>query len=298
MFAQWLNAASVRAIPPPFVTILFSRSQWSVQENCNVPPGAITLQQVAADLHDRGDIGVGSVVTSWIHESSVHCTRAALYPSWDMLKSLHTDDGWEAISHSATHPDMTRLTTSQQFAESCGTLPTFVNHGFNRAWGMFAYPNNKRTTEIQTNVVSTCFAFGRKYSPSSNKIGTTSAPWWAKVKSVNGGKCNDSTAACYSIPTHYRYENPFTLATLVDVSSGQWAVVQFHKLVSGSNLSGTVRWDCTASDWRLHFTSRTEMYCWNDYQRVLNAIPAGAIVTDPATVARAWGSNPPVLSKH
>jgi hypothetical protein len=188
LLALWLNAASVRAIPPPFVTILFSRSQWAVQENCNVPPGAITLQQVAADLHDRGDIVVGSLVTSWIHESSVHCTRAALYPSLDVLKSLHTDDGWEAISHSATHPDMTRFTTSQQFAESFGTPPTFVNHGFNRAWGMFAYPNNKRTTEIQTSVASTCFAFGRKYSPSSNKIGTLSARWWAKVKSVNGGE--------------------------------------------------------------------------------------------------------------
>jgi hypothetical protein len=40
------------------------------------------------------------------------------------------------------------------------------------------------------------------------------------------------------------------------------------------------------------------MYCWNDYQRVLNAIPAGAIVTDPATVARAWGSNSQVLATH
>jgi hypothetical protein len=298
LLAQGLNPTSARATPPPFVTILFSRSQWAVHENCNVLPGAITLQQIAADLHDRGGIGVGSVVTSWIRESSIHCTRAALYPSWDMLKRLRTDYGLEAISHSATHPDMTRLTTSQQRAESCGSLPTFVNHGFNRAWGMFAYPNNKRTTEIQTDVVSTCFAFGRRYSPGSNRIGTMSAPWWAKVKSVNGGKCNDPAAACYSIATRFRYENPSTVANLVAVSPGQWAVAQFHKLVSGSKVSGTVRWDCRASDWRLHFTSRTEMYCWNDYQRVLNAIPAGAIVTDPATVARAWGSNSQVLATH
>ena len=295
---QMFHTGVASASPPPFVTILFSRSQWALGENCTALPGAITLQQVADDLHDRGGIGVGSVVTSWLRGSSTHCSREVIYPSWDMLESLHASDGWESVSHSATHRNMTQLTRSQQFAESCGTLPTFVDHGFNRAWGMFAYPNNKRSTDIQTNVVSTCFAFGRKYSPNPNRIGTTVAPWWAKVKSVNGGKCNDTAAACYSISAPFRYEDPFTLASLVQVTGGEWAVVQFHKLVSGSKLSGTVRWDCRESDWRLHFTSRTEMYCWNDYQRVLNAIPAGAVVTDPVTVARAWNANPPVLALH
>jgi Polysaccharide deacetylase len=295
---QAFNSTSAHAVPLPFVTILFSRSQWAIHENCNVLRGAITLQQIASDLHDRGGIGTGSVVTSWIRESSIHCTRAALYPSWDMLQQLHRDYGWESTSHSATHPNMTQLTRSQQIAQSCGTLPTFVNHGFNRAWGMFSYPNNKRSSEIQADVVSTCFAFGRKYSPSRNTTGTMTAPWWAKVKSVNGGKCNDSAAACYSIAVGSRYESPYTVANLVAVSPGQWAVAQFHKLVSGSRLSGATRWDCSESDWRLHFTSRTELYCWNDYQRILNAIPADAIVTDPATVARAWGSNPQVLSRH
>jgi hypothetical protein len=32
-----------------------------------------------------------------------------------------------------------------------------------------------------------------------------------------------------------------------------------------------------------------ERYCWNDYQSILDAIPATATVTDPKTVAEAWG---------
>ena len=290
--------ASATAAPPPFVTVLFSRSQWAVHENCKALPGAITLEKVAADLHARGGIGTGSVVTSRIRQSSVNCTRAALYPSWEMLERLHADYGWESTSHSATYPNMTLLSRARQIAESCGTLPTFVSHGFNRAWGMFSYPDDKRSTAIQTDVVSSCFAFGRRYSPTRNTVGTMSAPWWAKVKSVNGGRCNDTAAACSSVATRYRYENPLTVANLFDVLPGQWAIAQFHKLVTGSKLAGTVRWDCSATDWRLHFTSRTEMYCWNDYQRILNGIPRGAVLTDPATVARSWDANREVLAKH
>jgi hypothetical protein len=290
--------ASATAAPPPFVTVLFSRSQWAVHENCKALPGAITLEKVAADLHARGGIGTGSVVTSRIRQSSVNCTRAALYPSWEMLERLHADYGWESTSHSATYPNMTLLSRARQIAESCGTLPTFVSHGFNRAWGMFSYPDDKRSTAIQTDVVSSCFAFGRRYSPTRNTVGTMSAPWWAKVKSVNGGRCNDTAAACSSVATRYRYENPLTVANLFDVLPGQWAIAQFHKLVTGSKRAGTVRWDCSATDWRLHFTSRTEMYCWNDYQRILNGIPRGAVLTDPATVARSWDANREVLAKH
>jgi hypothetical protein len=263
-----------------------------------VPAGAITLEQIAANLSAKGWIGTGSVVTSRILETSMKCTSAALYPSWATLESMHTAYGWEATSHTATYPDMTKLSRSQQYAESCGTLPTFTDHGFGNAWGMFSYPVNHRTTDVQTNVVSTCFAYARRYALTRNTIGSMAAPWWAKVRTVNGGACNLSGSSCYSISTPYRYADPSSIAPLLAVLPGQWAVVQFHKLVSGSRSSGTAQWDCTSTDWRLHWTNRTEVYCWNDYQTVLNAIPAGAVVTDPATVARSWGSNPTVLAQH
>ena len=293
-----VSPPSASATPPPFVTILFSRAQWSVHERCAVLPGAITLEQIASDLDRRSWIGTGSVVTSRIRDTSVNCTRAALYPSWAILERLHTSYGWESTSHSATYPDMTLLTRERQFAESCGTLSTFRAHGFDRAWGLFSYPNNRRSAEIQAEVVSTCFAFGRRYSPDRNLFGRIAAPWWAKIRSVNGGRCNEPAAACSTIATDYRYEDPSVVADLFRVSPGQWAVAQFHKLVSGSKLSGVVRWDCSSSNWRLHFTSRTEMYCWNDYQRILSAIPDAAVVTDPVTAARSWGSNPEVLGLH
>jgi hypothetical protein len=286
------------AAPPPYVTILFSRSQWSVQEGCVVPPGAVTLGTVAADLARRGWAGTGSVVTSRIGTTDVRCSWNALYPTWTMLQRLHSSYRWTATSHSATYPNLTLITRDRQFAESCGTLPTFTDHGFGRAWGMFSYPNDDRSLEIQRDVVSTCFAFGRRYSPKPNQLSTMAAPWWGNIRSVNGGACHVESAQCYSVSTRYRYQNPFEIQSFVAVSAGQWAVAQLHKLVTGAKLTGTVRWDCTSADWRLHFTNQTEVYCWNDYQRILFGIPTGAVVTDPATVARSWGANPQVLGKH
>lgn len=285
------------AAPPPYVTVLFSRSQWAVHENCQALPGAIPLERIAADLDARGGIGTGSVVTSRIGTTALRCTGTVLYPTWSILARLHTNYGWESTSHSATYANLTLVSRDRQFAESCGTLATFENHGFHRAWGMFSYPH-ERSPLIQTEVVSTCFAFGRRYSATRNKLATTMAPWWAKVRSVNGGACNDVASLCSTIGTRFRYVNPALVADFVGVLPGQWAVVQFHKLVQGAKLSGSVRWDCTATDWQRHFTSRTEMYCWNDYLRILNAIPSAAVVTDPATVARSWGANLQVLQQH
>jgi hypothetical protein len=294
---QGTVVSTATAAPPPFVTVLFSRSQWSVHENCQTPSGGITLEKVAADLAARGGIGTGSVVLSQIGATSMRCTGTVLYPTWNILERLHADYGWESTSHSATYANLTVLSPDRQLGESCGTLVKLENHGFHRAWGMFSYPR-ERSSELQTDVVSTCFAFGRRYSATRNKLATMTAPWWAKVRSVNGGACNDAAAACSMVDTRFRYVDPALVADFVGVLPGQWAVVQFHKLVQGAKLSGGVRWDCTASDWHRHFTSRTEMYCWNDYLKILNAIPGGAVVTDPATVARSWGANPKVLQQH
>ena len=59
------------------------------------------------------------------------------------------------------------------------------------------------------------------------------------------------------------------------------------------------QWDCTSSDESLHWTFDWERYCYKDYLRILNAVPArvaspdnGLIVTGPATVARLWYPEP------
>jgi hypothetical protein len=280
------------------VTVLFSRSQWAIHQRCQLPAGAITLRQVADYLDARGWRGTSSAVTSQIGTTALKCTASALYPTWAMLRDLKNEYGWQLTSHSATHRNMTELTPTQQRAESCGTLRTFMDQGFRRAWGLFSYPNNKRSLTIQTDIVSDCFAFGRRYSPDRNKAATMRAPWWANVRPVNGGACNEPGTPCYSIDTRFRYADPNAMGNLLAVSPGQWAIVQFHKLVSGAKLSGRSTWDCRSSDWRLHFTNRTEVYCWNDYRKILSRIPSGAVVTDPAKVARSWGANPQVLQRH
>jgi len=49
------------------------------------------------------------------------------------------------------------------------------------------------------------------------------------------------------------------------------------------------QWRCRARHWQDHWTDDAERYCWNDYRRILDAIPSRVRVTDPKTVARAWG---------
>jgi hypothetical protein len=283
---------------PPFVTILFSRSQWGATEFCKVPAGAVTLDHVAGDLAARGWTGTGSVVLSYIKEWGLTCTRGGLYPDWRTLQRLHTQHRWQFVSHSRTYADLTKIPPAQQWAESCGSLPTLRAHGFLRGWGLFAYPNNRFTWSIQQNVVSRCFSFGRRYSDRVNTRAAMVPPRFANAWSVNGGACNLSWLPCFTKNTPYRYVNPWRLVALLQVRPGQWAVVQFYTLVTGSKLTGPTTWDCTSTDWRRHFSSRTEIYCWNDYQTVLRSIPAAAMVTDPATVASSWSASSMARARH
>ena len=73
---------------------------------------------------------------------------------------------------------------------------------------------------------------------------------------------------------------------MAGLQPGQWLTLQAYVLVTGSRPG---LWDCTAPDWRDHWTADWERYCWSDYLRILDATPAGAIVTDPKTVGQAWG---------
>jgi hypothetical protein len=282
----------------PFITLLFSRSQWAAHDSCQVAAGSVTLEEIAADVAVRGWTGTGTIVTSQPPATGIRCIGDGLEPSWDTLARIHRDYRWEFVSHSQTAPNMTTLSNDRVFEESCGSLPILYSHGFDRAWGLFAYPVNRFTTSMQSTIVSTCFAFGRQYVGSRNLSSTMAAPWLANAWSVNGGACNDSSRSCYSLQTPYRYVDPGRLASFLQVRAGEWSIVQFYALVTGAKLSGSLRWDCTSPDWRQHFTSKTEVYCWTDYQRALAAIPADAVVTDPATVAQAWGSNPQVLADH
>ena len=83
------------------------------------------------------------------------------------------------------------------------------------------------------------------------------------------------------------YHSPEAVAAqLASLQSGQWLTLQAYVLVTGAR-SGL--WDCTSPNWQDHWTSDAERYCWSDYQRVLTAIRSDEVVTDPKSVAVAWG---------
>ncbi len=125
-------------------------------------------------------------------------------------------------------------------------------------------------------------------------------PWFARTFSVNGGQCNDLTAACFTVTgsartTHprRRYQSPEALASAVDAAPKTWFIPQFYRFVVGSYAGRSIAWDCTSTDWHLHYTSKPELYCYNDFLSVMDALSAamasGVVVTDPASVGKVWG---------
>jgi hypothetical protein len=267
-------------------------------------PNTIDLGQVAAELDARGLAGTGNVVTGRTPETGFTCFNGyVLHPGWDRLATLRDGSGWTFVSASRSYANIANLTPAQQWDESCGTLQTFEDHGHTRAWGLFAYPNDSYSVSAQTDVVSTCFAYGRTYDDSL-PLGTKNlnirsqmaAPWFQRTSSLFGGSCNDPALPCYSAGYVRRYGSVTDLRRLVQVGADRWFNLQAYRFVTGAR--GTLgasgmNWDCRSPDWRAHWASASELYCWVDYRRILNAIPASVVVSDPASVAEAWGRIPP-----
>lgn len=289
---------TAQAATPGYLTIQFGRAMWTVANGCTAIPGALTLAQIAQDLQARSMTATGTVVVDRVDSGTKrYCQGDDMYANWTDLASLNTTYGWQFVSDGLTHGDMTKMTPAQQQQESCGSLSPLESHGFNSAWGLFAYGDNHFTNQIQTNVVSTCFAYGRTYRGGVNMRANMKAPWFQNTNSITGGECNVAGQACYKLSTTNgkHYESPATFEKLVaGEGSNQWIDLQFYRLVTGSgNISPELSWNCTSSNWQLHWTSSTEMYCQNDFDAIMSDVPAGVVTADPATVATAWGRTPP-----
>jgi len=230
------------------------------------------------------------VVVDRTQVSSRLCYGGSLYPTWSDLDNLRDTYGWSFDSDGMTHNDMTTMTATQQYEESCGSLAYLAEEGMTTADALYAYGDDESTTAIQANIVSTCYDYGRTYTGGVNSEATLSAPWFQNTNSVTGGACNDPTLPCYKLNVGgKRYPSPAWISSLIQVTANEWAVIQFYRMVSGASLGTTPSWDCTSPNWQDHWTSETEMYCINDFDQVLSSIPADAVVTSPATVAAAWG---------
>ncbi len=276
---------------PGYITLLFGRSMYSIADNnCNQLAGSVPLDQVAQDLSSRGLSATGVVVVGRTQVSSRLCYAGSLYPTWSDLDNLRDTYGWSFGSDGMTHNDITKMTPSQQYEESCVSLAYLAENGMTAADAFYAYGDNLRTTTIQTSTVSTCYDYGRTYNSGVNSRATLAAPWFQNTNSLLGGACNDATQPCYNLSVGgKRYPSPASISSLIQVTADQWVVIQFYRMVTGASLHTTPSWDCTNPNWQEHWTSQTEMYCINDFDQVLSSIPAGAVVTGPATVAAAWG---------
>jgi hypothetical protein len=298
-----VSTAAVAA-PPSFVTLLFSRTEVSAADR--VPcvrddRSVATLGgTVAPYLKSLGMSATGTIQTGTTRQSSVYCTHygetAAM--SWDGIGRLATNFGWHFVSHSATYPsDWSNLTPTQLQSETCGSAAAIDSHGLPGAHGLFAWPNNRYSDAIQRDYVSTCFAFGRQYSttPTSQAFALT-PPYYQHTKGINGGACNDPSLPCYSIVArgnsgHYNLPSSM-ITTMRNLKPGDWYTIQVYLLVTGKSPAYTTNdsaWDCTSTDSRQHWTNDNERYCWNDYQKILRAVPDGFVVTDPLTVAHEYG---------
>ena len=308
-----------------YLTLSFGRSVYEQfnKTGCTVPtPGAMTLDQVLSQLYSLtpSRTAVGNVIIDRTSTTSTNtCVGINSYPTWTQLTQWQNEYGYSVTSEGETDATLAGpgaisfpytskvngMVIPSLNAEICGSLNIFSQYGFNAA-GMFDNPDNKFSDSIDLSTTTSCFDFSREYYIGRNIQAldgtglahngggyTGSQYWYSKTISINGGDCNDPNPAdtCHNIKTANRqYENVPELEALVKVDPGEWVELQAYRLVTGSNINNTSNsWDCTNSNWQDHWTGQTELFCDNDYLNIINSIPSTTVVTDPATVAAAWG---------
>jgi len=282
-----------RPAATPFLTLLFSRSEIMNASDCRPDrTGSLNLvTQVAPDLARRGIAATGSVETGITRAATRACVhyKRSLTASWADLARLRDRYGWKFVSHGRTFAtNIASMTPKQRWSETCGSLLDLERHGHWSGDGLFAYPDNKWSTEVETGVVSKCFAFGRRYAGGpTTRAEAMAFPHWQRTTGIGGGRCNDPALPCSKLKTVTTYHSPVALIrTLRRLAPNQWLTLQSYVFVTGDRKG---QWRCRARHWQDHWTDDAERYCWNDYRRILNAIPSRVRVTDPKTVARAWG---------
>lgn len=315
---------------PSFVTLLLGRSRAGVDPDaaaCGRPglvsPGGnrLSLAEVARKARSvrAGVTFTGTVITSDANAPPDGCSSET---SWDHLAELRDDYGWSFVSQGKEYVTLPNRaiaypygTAQSQSDNICGSLDDLAANGHTRAWGMFAYPDGNGRDDVARYITTECFAFGRIYQPGVNTRGLYAAAngvvapdlRYVRATSVLGGRCADVSLPCshLTVRNNRSYMSPRVLQRLVGVGPGQWAVVQVYVLAEGFRIvppedpTAHLQWDCRGSGpahWDQHWTSRPEIYCWNDLADVIQSIPASATVTDPATVAEVWGVVPDRLA--
>lgn len=310
------------------LTIQFGRSQWSVPgAGCSTDPRSFTLGEVAGFLDDHGLVAQTTVAIG--HVAEAPSDRLCPFPvqktaSWDDLATLRDVHGWTAVGDSrpwvdpdgnvVRRPRIADLDPAEQHRQSCGSLDVLAENGHHRAWGLFAYAGNVVDDAVQRDIVSTCYAFGRRYGDVAVAREELGPPWLVPTETVDGGRCHDRASACatFAFPAawesaswkgrHQRYLHPETLLQRLSVGVGDWKLVQFYRLVEDRRTPDTDEqwspydhswWDCTDPDPSRHWTALPELYCADDFRWVVDNLPPSVLTMDAASVAERWGRGDP-----
>jgi hypothetical protein len=279
------------------VTIMFGRGQLEqVDSNCQPVPNSVSLWSIATDLQSRGMAATLPVTASQIGTAGRLCIGSSVYPTWSDLDTFRDTYGWSMVPRGRTSDSLQNVTDPAKLdANVCGSLKALYDHGHSRAWGMFAWPQNRWTSSEEETYVPRCFAFGRRYASdtTTNALPVGGPYWWARTISINGGRCHDSSLPCHTMQVNDSrdYMQPGTLiATGAKSKYAFWTIFQWYKLVVGTHgkIGDSTAWDCSSSDPAKHWTSATELYCYTDYKSVIATLDP-ARVTDPAGVALQQG---------
>jgi len=241
----------------PFLTLLFSRSEIMGASDCRPDRSGSSVNlitQVAPALARRGIAATGSVETGITRAATRACVhyRRSLTASWADLARLRDRYGWKFVSHGRTFAtNIASMTPKQQWSETCGSLLDLERHGHWSGDGLFAYPDNKWSAEVESNVVSKCFAFGRRYaSGPTTRAEAMAFPHWQRTTGIGGGRCNDPALPCSKLKTATTYHSPVTLIhTLRRLAPNEWLTLQSYVFVTGVRKG---QWRCRARRWQDH----------------------------------------------
>lgn len=286
--------APAQAQASSYLTVSFGRAQVGVvpsQKLC-AAPAVVPMDEVLTYLQTRGLAATMAVQLSLTGETTERCTATIKYASWDDLKRWQSLYGTEAVSAGDIVADYRNLSDAQVLAHSCGTLQTFIDHGFTRANGLFASPSSWVTAH-QITLLGSCFSFIRAYNNVKPTTLPAPAPYRAFTFSLTGGRCrasNLNSCSSMNIKNNRVYPDPDAIIAQFNATpDNTWLNFQAYRFVIGDNASPTTGWSCSSPDWHDHYTVQPEAFCWSDYQHIIDNLRPDFVSVDPKTIAEMQG---------
>jgi hypothetical protein len=279
---------------PGYVTLLVGRGMYGKMTAGRLDPQVLTADQVAERLQLMGLWAAGNVIVTRTAETTRTVIGGNSYASWNDWRRLADTYGWHVISAGTYSLGSDPATIRNQ---TCDTLPVFYDHGFTDAWGMYAYPGG-RYNATAAPIINSCFAYARIYGSRVNTGPNVPSPYSIRAMSLDGGNCNVDGRPCSTVFKRV-YDSPASITASLSPGPNQWGLVQIYHLVIGARaLNGTApAWDCTSSDWRLHWSNKAEYYCASDFfsavQSAMSNWQGNVTAVTPAQVAIAWGRGNP-----